>query len=323
LNLGDLDSLVQKLNAIREKLKERQKEQEKAKELGYQKSRETERLKKLSLVAEKSFDLKAASEETLAEEVEAEISKLKTEEMELEKQIAKSVSDVKFPIKNPNPEISEGNATFYFEEGAYENAIDYLKLALSINQQLIIDNAVFYADKIVIRGKSNADEATDCLMNAAKSIWALGSIMLGKVSEEMKKTIDFLNRSKYKQLWEFLGPRGTIPLQNAYENFGLTDETEKKNARTFYSQLESRVTPPLTTGDGKGNFQLTIYGRLVWASYKKICCIPEEKAEEGEHVSEVQEAEKVKPTETTRKPSQTALQNFMEKVLLNEGEGNA
>jgi len=325
LNLSDLNSLVQNLNAIQEKLKEKQKEQEKVKEITYQESRETERLKKLSLVVEKPFDLKAIPEKAPVEEVGVEISKLKTEEMDLEKQIAQGISEFKFPIKDPNPEISEGNATFYFKEGAYENVIDYLKAALNMKQQLVIDNVVFYADKVVIRGKSDADEATDCLTNAAKSIWALGSIMLGRVSEEIKKTIDFLSRSKYKDLWEFLGPRGTISLSDAYKNFGYGDETKKKNARTFYSQLESRLAPPLTTGDGKGNFQLTIYGRLVWASYKKTCSIPAEKAEESEHISEVQEVkdvEKAKPTETTKKPSQTALQNFMEKVLLDKGEGN-
>jgi hypothetical protein len=320
LNLSDLNSLVQKLNAIREKLREKQEEQEKAKELSYQKSKETERLRKLSLVVEKPLDLKSVSEKNLVEEVEVEISKLKAEEMELEKQIAQGVSELKFPIRNPNPEISEGNATFYFEDGVYENAIDYLRLALSMKQQLVIENVVFYTDKIVIKEKSETDEATDCLTNAAKSIWALGSIMLGKVSEEMRKTIDFLNKSKYKQLWEFLGPRGTISLQNAYENFGYVDATEKKNARTFYSQLESRQTPPLATGDGKGNFQLTIYGRLAWASYKKTYDIPEDKAKEHEHISGAQEVEKEKPTETARKPSQTALQSFMEKVFLDKGE---
>jgi hypothetical protein len=320
LNLGDVDSLVQKLNVVREKLEEKQKEQEKVKEFAFQKTRETERLEKLSLIAEKSFDSNAASEKTRVKELEAEISKLRIEEVKLEKEIAEGISELKLPIKDPNPEVSEGNSTFYFEEGLYRNAIDYLKLTLSMKQELIIDNVVFYADKIVIRGKSKADEATDCLGNAAKSIWALGSILLGKVPEEMKEIIDFLNRSKYKQLWEFLGPRGTVSLQDAYENFGLTGETEKKRARTFYSQLESRLTPPPATGDGKGNFQLTIYGRLVWASYKKICGIPEEKAEEREHISEVKEVEKAKPQETARKPSQTALQNFMDKVLLDEGE---
>jgi hypothetical protein len=323
LNLGDLNSLVQKLNIVREKLEEKKKQEERAKEFIHQETTESERLKKLSLIAGKSFDVNALPESARVKEVEAEVSKLKTEEMELEKQIAEGISELKFPIKDPNPEVSEGNATFYFEEGLYDNAVDYLRLTLSMKQQLTIDNVVFHSDKIVVRGKSKAVDATDCLENAAKSIWALGSIMLGKVSEEMKETIGFLNRSKYKQLWEFLGPRGALSLQNAYENFGLTGDTEKKRARTFYSQLESRLAPPLATGDGKGNFQLTIYGRLVWASYKKLCDVQEEKAEKSEHISEAQEVEKVKPTETTRKPSQTALQNFMEKVLLDEGEKNA
>ena len=321
MNLRDLDSLVQKLNVIQEKLKEKQREQEQAKEFVHQKRKDIGRLKKLSLVAGKSFDLEAVPKKVQVKEIEVEISKLKTDEMELKKQIAKGISEVKFPIKSPNPEISKGNAIFYFEEGTHENAINYLKRTLSMSEQLIIGNVVFHADKIVVRGKSKADEATDCLMNAAQSIWALGSIMLGKVSEEMRKTINFLNESKYKHLWEFIGPRGTISLQNAYENFGLTNEAEKKRARTFYSQLESRPrTPPLATGDGKGSFQLTIYGRLVWASYKKTCAIAEEKTEKAERVSEVQEVEEAQSRETTKKPSQTALQNFMEKVLLEEGD---
>ena len=320
LDFSELDSLVQKLNTIQENLKEKQKEREKAKEFGNQRKREAERLKKLSLIAGKSFDLEAVPEKTQVKEIEAEISKLKTDKIELEKQIAEGISKVKLPIKNPNPEISKGNAIFYFEKGVHENAINYLKRSLSMTEQLGIDNVIFHADKIVVRGKSEADGATDSLMNATQSIRALGSIMLGKVSEEMRKTIDFLNKSKYKDLWEYIGPKGSISLQKAYENFGLTNETEKKRARTFYSQLESRLTPPLATGDGKGNFQLTIYGRLVWASYKKTCAIPEEKTEEAERVSEAQEVEEAQPTETTRKPSQTALQNFMEKVLLEEGD---
>jgi len=319
LYLSDLDLLVQKLRGIREKLEEKQKEQEKVEKFASQKSRETERLKKLSLIAGKSFDSNDASERARVKELEAEITKLKIEEVELEKQIAGAISELKLPIKDPNPDISEGNSTFYFEEGSHRNAIDYLKSTLSLKQELTIDDVVFYADKIVIRGKSKADEATDCLDNAVKSIWALGSILLGKVPEEMKGIIDFLNKSKYKQHWEFLGSRGTVSLQDAYENFGITDAEEKKRARTFYSQLESRLTPPPATGDGKGNFQLTIYGRLVWASYKKICGIPEEIAEEREHVPEA-EVEKAQPTETARKPSQTALQNFMDKVLLDKGE---
>lgn len=320
MDLSELDSLVQKLNTIQENLKEKQKEREKAKEFGNQRKREAERLKKLSLIARKSFDLEAVPEKTQVKEIEAEISKLNTDKMELEKQIAEGISKVKLPIKNPNPEISKGNAIFYFEKGVHENAINYLKRSLSMTEQLKIDNVLFYADKIVIKGKSEADEATDSLMNAAQSIWALGSIMLGKVPNEMRETIDSLNKSKYQRLWEFLGSRGSTSLENTYENFKLMDETEKKKARTFYSQLESRRTPPLATGDGKGKYQLTMYGRLVWASYKKTYAVREEEIEEAERVSEVQEVEKVQPRETTKKPSQTALQNFMEKVLLEEGD---
>lgn len=320
LNLGELDSLVQKLNTIQENLKEKQTEREKAKRLGQQTKREIDRLKKLSLIAGKSFDLEAIPKKAPAKEIEAEISKLKVEEIELEKQIAKGISEVKFPIKNPNPEISKDNAIFYFEEGVHENAINYLKHSLSISKQLEIDNVVFHTDKIVVKGKSEADEATDCLANAAQSIWALGSIMLGKVPKEMRKTIDSLNKSRYKQLWEFIGLRGRASLENTYETFKLTDETEKKRARTFYSQLESLRKPPLTTGDGRGNYQLTMYGRLVWASYKKTYAVREEKIEEAERVSEVQEVENVQHRETAKKPPQTALQNFMEKVLLEEGD---
>lgn len=320
MNLNDLDSLVRKLKTIQESLEGKQKEQAEAKKSAHQMNMEAERLKKLSSVAAKSFDLEAVPEKAQAKEIEAEIIRLKADKMELEKQIAASISEVKFPIKDPNPEISNGNAIFHLEEGAYESAISYLKRSLSTGEQLVVDNVVIHADKIVVRGKSKADEATDCLANAAQSIWALGSIMLGKTPKEMRKTIDSLSKSKYKHLWEFIGSRGSILLKNAYENFKLTDEREQKSARTFYSQLESLRTPPLAIGDGKGKFQLTIYGRLIWVSYKKTCAIPEEKTEETEHVSEVQEVEEAQPTETTRKPSQTALQNFMKKVLLKEGD---
>jgi len=319
LNLRDLETLVQNINAIREKRKEKQKEQEKTKESTYQRSRETERLKKLSLVAGKSFDLRDASEETRTKELESEINDLSAEEMELEKRIAKGISEVTFPIKDPNPEISEGNATFHFEEDTYKNAIDYLKFALSMKQQLIIDNVVFHADKIVVKGKSGPDEATDSLMNAAQSIWSLGSIMLGKIPDEMREAIDSLKESKYKHLWEFLGSRGNISLQDVYENFRYTSETDTKNARTFYSQLESRFKPSVVTGDGKGSFELTVYGRLVWASYKKTCGISDEKVEDREQISGGL-VEEPQLTEKARKPSQTALQNFMEKVLLDKGE---
>lgn len=316
LDLSDLDSLIQKLNTIKENLKEKQKEQEQAKEFGNQRKREAARLKKLSLIAGKSFDLEAVTEKIQVKEIETEINKLNADEIELEKQIAEGISKVKFPIKNPNPEISKGNAIFYFEKGVHENAINYLKRSLSMSEQLEIDNVIFHADKIVVRGKSEADEAIDSLMNAAKSIWALGSIMLGKIPKEMRKTIDSLNKSKHKELWEFIGPRGSTSLESTYENFKLTDEIEKKRARTFYSQLESLRTPPLTTGDGKGNYQLTMYGRLVWASYEKTYAV----REGAGRVSEVQELGKVQPRETKKKPSQTALQNFMEKVLLEEGD---
>jgi len=321
LDLGGLNSLVQRLNATREKLREKQSDYEKTKAVAAQESRETERLRKLALVAGKPFDSSATSEKAPVEKVESEISELKTNEAELEKQIAKGISELKLPIKDPDPKISEGNAIFDFEGDIYNDAIDYLKLKLSMKQQLMIDNVVFHGDKVIVVGKPNAAEATDCLMNAAKSIWALGSIMLGKTSEEMGKVIDFLRASKHKQLWEFLGERGTVSLENAYENFGVTDGAEKKRTRTFYSQLESRLEPPLATGDGRGSFQLTIYGRLVWASYKKTCGIPEQSVEESRaRIPEAQGAEKEPPTEAMRKPSQTALQNFMEKVLLKEGE---
>jgi len=323
LKLSELNSLIQKLNALHEKLEEKRTEQEQAKKLVHERKKEAERLKKLSLVTGKTYDLETEAEKTKAKEVEAEISNLESTAPKLEEQIAKGISEVQFPIKNKNPEISKDDAIFYLEEGDHESAINYLKRSLSMSEQLAIDNVVFYADKIVVRGKSEADEATDSLMNAAQSIWALGSIMLGKVSEEMRETIDSLKESKYKHLWEFIGPRGTISLQKAYENFKLTDEKEKKRARTFYSQLESLRKPPLATGDSKGNFQLTTYGRLVWTSYKKICAIPEEKTEEAERVLEEQKVKEIQPTETIRKLSQTALQNFMEKVLLEEGDSNA
>jgi len=308
------------LKNIQENLKEQQTERERAKTLGDQRKRELERLKKLSLITGKSFDSEVTPEKAQVKAMEAEISKLRVNEMELEKQIAKGISEVKFPIKNSNPEISGGNALFYFEEGIYENAINYLKQSLSMSEQLVIDNVIFHSDKIVIKGKSKADEATDCLANAAQSIWALGSIMLEKVPKEMRITIDSLNKSKYQQLWEFIGQRGSISLENAYETFKLTEEKEKKKARTFYSQLESLRTPPLAKGDGMGYYQLTTYGRLVWASYKKTYAVQEEKIKEGEQILDIQEVEKVQHRETTRKPPQTALQNFMEKVLLDEGD---
>lgn len=314
MNLSDLDSKVKELSALRESLKEKLEEKEKTKDLAHQRSIEAERLKKLSLLAEKPFDV---PEVTLDKEIEAEATRLESEITKLEGQIAEGISELKFPFKSPDPEITNGNAIFHFREGSYENAIDYMKLALNMKQQLIIDNVVFDIDKIEVRGKSDADVATDCLMNAAQSIRTLGSIMLGKVSEEMKTTIDFLNSSTHKKLWEFLGLRGTITLQNAYENFGYTTESEKKRARTFFSQLESRSKPPLATGDGKGSFNLTIYGRFVWTSYRKQYAVPEDKAEE--HISETPVKEP-QPQETAKKPSQTALQNFMEKVLLDEGE---
>lgn len=319
MKLSELDSLIQKLNGVQDKVKEKRAEQEQTKKLVHEREREAERLKKLSLITGKTYDRETVSEKTQTKEIIAEISKLKTDEMELEKQIAKGISELKFPTKSPNPEISKGDTIFNLEEGDHENAINYLKSSLNMKENLIIDNVIFYADKIVVRGKSQVDEATDCFVNAAKSIWALGSIMAGKVPEEMKKTIDFLNRSKYRHLWEFIGPRGSISLKNTYENFRLTNETEKKRARTFYSQLESPRTPSLATGDGEGNFQLTIYGRLVWTLYKKTCAIPEHKTEEGERVSEFQELEEAQTTEKTRKPAQTALQSFMEKVFLEEG----
>jgi len=319
LNLRDLDSLVQSLHTVREKRREKQTEQEKIKESVSERSKESERLKKLSLVTGKSFDITDATEGTRVKAIESEITKLATGETELEKQIAKGISELTFPIKDPNPEISEGNATFSFEEGMYNNAIDYLKLALNMKEQLIIDNVVFYTNKIVVKGKSTPEEATDSFVNSVQSFWSLGSVMLGKITDEMKKIIDSLKVSKYKPLWEFLGQRSTISLRNAYENFGYTSETDQKNARTFYSQLESRSKPPVVTGDGKGNFQLTVYGRLVWASYKKTCGIPDEKMEDREQISGGQVKEP-QPTEKARKPSQTALQNFMEKVLLDKGE---
>lgn len=320
LKLSELDSLVQKLNTIQDKLKEKWIEQEQAKKLGSRKNREAARLEKLSLITGKSFDLEATPEKIQVKEVEAEISKLNAEVIELEKRISEGIPGVKFPVKNPTPEVSKGNAIFFFEEGVYENAINYLKQALSMSEELEIDNVVFRSDKIVVRGKSEVDEATDSLMNAAQSIWALGSIMSGKVPKEMRETISSLNQSKHKQLWEFIGSRGNISLENTYENFKLTDATEKKRARTFYSQLESLRTPPLAIGDGKGNYQLTMYGRLVWTSYKRTYAVPEEKIEEAERVSEVQEVGKEQPREPTKKPSQTALQNFLEKVLLKEGD---
>lgn len=292
---------------------------EQSKKLAHERKKEAERLKKLSLVTGKTYDLEAISEKTQMKEITAEISKLKLEEIELEKQIAKGISELEFPTRSPNPEISKGDAIFYLEEGELQNAINYLKSSLNMREHLTIDNVVFHADKIVIKGKSKADQATDSFFNATQSIRALGSIMLGKVPEEMKKTIESLNRSKRRHLWEFIGSKSRISLKNVYENFRLTNETEKKRARTFYSELESRLSPPLVTGDGKGSFQLTIYGRLVWASYKKTCAIPEEKIE-AERVSEAPELEEAQPTETTRKPSQTALQNFMEKVYLEEGD---
>lgn len=321
MKLSKLDSLIQKLNAVQKKVEEKRTEQEQAKKFVHERKREAERLKKLSLITGKTYDLEAVSEKTKTREIAAEISKLKADEMELEKQIAKGISELKFPTRSPNPETSKGDAVFYLDEGDHENAINYLKSSLNMREHLTIDNVVFYPDKIVIRGKSKADGATDCLKNAAQSIWALGSIMLGKVPEEMRHTINSLIKSKYKHLWEFIGPRGSISLKKTYENFKLTDETEQKRARTFYSQLESLRKPPLATGNGKGNFQLTMYGRLVWASYKKTCAVPEEKTEEeAERVSELQEVEEVQRQETTKKRSQTALQNFMEKVLLEEGD---
>jgi hypothetical protein len=321
LNLDELNSLVQRLIATQEKLREKQNDYEKTKAAAAQESRETERLKKLALVSGKSFDASAASEKAPVEKVESEISELRNNEAELEKQIAKGISELKLPIKDPNPRISEGNAIFDFEGKTYDDAIDYLKATLSMKQQqLVIDNVVFHGDKVTVVGKSDAAEATDCLMNAAKSIWALGSIMLGKTSEEMIKAIDSLRASTHRQLWEFLGERGAVSLETAYESFGLTDDAGKKRARTFYSQLESRSKPPLAIGDGRGNFQLTIYGRLVWASYKKTGGVSEPTEKPRVRSPEAQETEKGQPTEATRKPSQTALQNFMEKVLLKEGE---
>jgi len=320
LKLSELDTLIQKLNAVQEEVEEKQNEQERVKELIHKRKREAVRLKKLSLITGKAYDLETVSEKTQTKEIAAEISKLKTEKMELEKQIAKGISELKFPTRSPNPEISKGDAIFYLEEGEHQNAINYLKSSLNMSEHLIIDNVIFHADRILVKGKTEVDEVSDCLVNAAHSIWALGSIMLGKVPEEIKKTIDSLSKSKYKHLWEFIGSRGSISLKNIYENLRLTDETEKKNTRTFYSQLESARTPPLATGDGKGNFQLTLYGRLVWASYRSTYGIPEEKTEQAEGVSEVQEVEEAQTTETTRKPSQRALQNFMEKVLLEEGD---
>lgn len=320
MDLLDLNALVQNLNSAREKRRAKQDEQKKVKESADQRSRETERLKKLSLITGKSLDSRDATGEARAKEVELEINKLMAEETELEKQIAKGISELTFPIKDPvNPEISEGNVIFIFEEGMYDLAIEHIKLTLSMKEQLIIDNVVFYPNKILVKGKSQVDEATSSLLNAVQSIWSLGSIMLGKIPDEMKETIDSLKESKYSHLWEFLGQLGTVSIQDAYNQLGYTSETDKKNTRTFYSQLESRFKPPIVTGDGRGSFQLTFYGRLVFASYRKSCGISGEKAEDGELIpgGRVDEAQS---TQKARKPSQTALQNFMEKVLLDKGE---
>ena len=320
LNLNELDSLIQALNANREKLKEKQDELKQCEKLVDEKRAEVDRLKKLALISERSFDSDIVSEKTQREEIETEINNLQTETRELEKQIAKGITEIKFPIKDPKPEISKGDAIFCFEEDTHEDSINYLRSAFNMTKRLVIDNVLFCPDRIVVMGTSELHGATDCLLHATQTIWALGSIMLGKEPGEIKNTLDFLRRSKYKHLWEFIGSRVKISNEDVYSNFGLKDETERKRARTFYSQLESRLTPPPVTGDGKGNFQLTTYGRLVWASYKKkTYAIPKEEKERVESVLEVQEAEKIESEETTEQPTQTALQNFFEKVLLKEG----
>jgi hypothetical protein len=319
LELRDLNALVQNLNSIRERRKEKQNEQKKAEVTADQQNKEAERLRKLSLITGKSFDSGDARGETRSASVESDIKELIAEETKLENQIATGIAELKFPIKDKDPEISDGNAIFSFEEGVYDPAIDYIKLSLSMKEQLTIDNVVFYPNKILIKGKSQAGEATGDLLNAVQSIWSLGSIMLGKIPDQMKETIDSLKESKYNYLWEFLGRLGNISLQEVYRNFKYESEADKKNARTFYSQLESRFKQPIAIGDGKGNFQLTFYGRLVFASYRKSRGISGEKVEEREQTSSDQ-VKGPQPKEEARKPSQTALQNFMEKVLLNKGD---
>ena len=320
MNLSELDSLIQTLKANREKIREKQDELKRLEKLIDKKRAEVDRLKKLSLISGKSFESNIVSEKTRREEIETGINNLQTKALELEKEVAKRIAEIKFPIKDPTPEISKGDAVFYFEENTHEDSIDYLKSAFNLKERLVIDNVLFYPDRIVVMGTSELDEATDRLLHATKAIWALGSIMLGKEPDEMRKTLDFLKRSKYKHLWEFIGPRGKVSNEEVYSSFGLVDEIEKKRARTFYSQLESRLSPPLVTGDGKGNFQLTTYGRLVWASYKKICAVSKAKAEQVEQASEVQEEEKIEFEEMKKEQTQTALQNFFTEVLLSEGD---
>jgi len=268
MKLAELDVLIEGLHKKEQELETKHSEAEKAR------SMQSERELKQGLL-EKYANITGEPVEGVTEEcdvlkkLEADIKGVKEEIIRAKSEVSQAIENITFPIDYENAKINKNTVTYKFKDGNDYLSIKYLIEEMGIDNTLEIDGVKFLPNMIVVQGVSTENDAVERLCKAVCVIKTYGSVAQGKETPEIKRMREWLSKSKYREYWEILAMHGQISLSKIYKQSGITDKKKQSLIKQFFVDLRHKHGVSPLGSDGHGNYWLTRFGKLVWASYQR------------------------------------------------------
>ncbi|RLE60325.1 MAG: hypothetical protein DRN53_06280 [Thermoprotei archaeon] len=230
---------------------------------------EAELLSQLAEVTGEEYEAPQARLEEL-EKLKQRYASLQKEIGKLKKDVIMCLSELKVPIDYDRIEVTQDRCILPYKGGEkYESAIQILREFLSFGKEedINIDGVIFKPDGIIVTDIGDRRTALKRFINAVKAIWLLGQQFQGKVAPEVEDIAKRFYNSKNRRIWEKLAELGKANPATIATELGMNAK-QVNDALYNWTRPGKFKTPPIIR-DGKGNYLLTTFGRLVWQYYRQ------------------------------------------------------
>jgi len=198
-----------------------------------------------------------------------ELESLENRLGELKNQALKGMTELNLPVSDQLTIDSDGNLVATLEGGPYEKSVKFIADRFDSSVPLDIDDVLLHADRIIAIKVANTKTGAQKLLLFKGNIQRMARVSVGLEDPEIKKVVDYMHKGTYKDIWEAVGSRQKVVLEELYGNLGITETNGKKRVQNFFinnRKMLGNAFPFINTSPGV--WKRTFFGSLVWGSYQ-------------------------------------------------------
>jgi hypothetical protein len=318
MKLTEMEQKCQQLCSIMDQLKLKENELQRFK-TEETKAREDFQVRKiLADIKGEAFEDEFKLEQLDKTKVEAEALRqsITKEEKEILEGMKQLVIDV-LPNDIPLPD-SEKKAILSFMNGPLPNVVTFIASTVNSELPLKLDNILLYQDKITVTGVNTRIEAAETLKNFVENVRRIAGIALKEHDVDVEETAKYFSESAYRDIWEAIGGRKTVSLQQIYSELHIAEEDKMQRARNFFTntKIVLKEKYPFIVVE-KGKYELSFFGALVWKQYQNSY-LKNPQVEQKEKDQQAAIAEENAGKDSKQISEKTTLNNFVKDEKIQE-----